>query len=380
MFHVKLSAIDISGVRNLSSVSISDFAQVNIFSGSNGAGKTSILEAIHILGLARSFRGSQLNPVIQYHQDACTVFGQLINDGQPPLAIGVKRAKRTGYKIRIAGQDEKSLVRLAETMPIQLINSSAYSLLEGGPKQRRQFIDWGVFHVEQSFYDAWRRMQRCLKQRNAVLRAGGSSSRVSQSLSAWDKELVEVSAIIDNARQRYFESFYPIFEAFLARLVDISDLSVSYSRGWDSDTALDEVLQQSMPRDLKRGFTHYGPHRADLKIRVNTLDAGQVLSRGQQKLVVCALRLAQCDLMVNTAKKKCLLLIDDLPAEIDAEHQAKLCKLLDSLDVQLFLTCVSADELIKQPWQKQQQLKVFHVKQGEAELLLDSESALERQL
>jgi DNA replication and repair protein RecF len=335
---VKLSELEISGVRNLSSVSIQDLAQINIFSGPNGAGKTSILEAIHILGLARSFRGTQLQPVIQYHQDTCTVFGKVLHDDEPALAVGVKRAKRGGFRIRIGGQDEKSLIRLAETLPIQLIDSSAYTLLEGGPKQRRQFMDWGVFHVEHSFYDSWRRMQRCLKQRNAALRSGKANKRT-----------------------------YPVFVGFLERLVDLPGLSVSYSRGWDAEKSLAEVLESSIDRDLRRGFTHYGPHRADIKLQINGLNAGQVLSRGQQKLVVCALRLAQCDLMVKSTQKKCVLLIDDLPAEIDASHQGKLCTLLDSLDIQLFMTCVVADDLVNQPWEKLKYLKVFQVLKGETE-------------
>ena len=361
---MKLSELEISGVRNLSSVSIQDLAQINIFSGPNGAGKTSILEAIHILGLARSFRGTQLQPVIQYHQDTCTVFGKVLHDDEPALAVGVKRAKRGGFRIRIGGQDEKSLIRLAETLPIQLIDSSAYTLLEGGPKQRRQFMDWGVFHVEHSFYDSWRRMQRCLKQRNAALRSGKANNRT---LSAWDQELIEASELVDKARLRYFDSFYPVFVGFLERLVDLPGLSVSYSRGWDAEKSLAEVLESSIDRDLRRGFTHYGPHRADIKLQINGLNAGQVLSRGQQKLVVCALRLAQCDLMVKSTQKKCVLLIDDLPAEIDASHQGKLCTLLDSLDIQLFMTCVVADDLVNQPWEKLKYLKVFQVLKGETE-------------
>lgn len=364
---MKLSGLEITGVRNLESVVIKDFAKVNIFSGANGAGKTSILEAIHILGLARSFRGTQLQPVIQYHQNTCTVFANVLKDGEPSIAVGVKRSRRGGHKIRIAGQDEKSLIRLAETLPIQLINSTAYSLLEGGPKQRRQFIDWGVFHVEHSFYDAWRRMQRCLKQRNAVLRTGRANK---QSLAAWNQELLEVSVLIDAVRKAYFSTFYPVFTDFLSRLTDLPDLDVSYSRGWDDESSLDDVLDNSLQRDIRRGFTHFGPHRADLKIEVNNISAGQVLSRGQQKLVVCAMRLAQCQLMVKSTQKKCVLLIDDLPAEIDSVHQAKLCQLLDSLDIQLFMTCVSADDLLNQPWLERNEIKVFHVKQGEAEELV----------
>lgn len=369
MFHVKLSRLEINGVRNLSSVALDELARVNVFYGSNGAGKTSVLEAINILGLARSFRGTQLQPVIQYKSPACTVFGQLIPvSGQAAVALGVKRSRRGGHKIRIAGNDEKSLVRLAEMLPIQLINATAYSLLEGGPKQRRQFLDWGVFHVEHGFYDAWRRMQRGLKQRNAVLRSGSANQ---QALAAWNQELSDVSTLIDEARQQYFESFVPVFRRFLGQLIDLPDLEMSYLRGWDSAQSLQQVFDSSFDRDLRRGFTHFGPHRADLRLTIHGLEAGQVLSRGQQKLVVCALRLAQTDLMVKTTGKKCILLVDDMPAEIDAFHQGNLCELLNSLDVQLFLTCVEANDLVHHGWNQPDVLKVFHVEQGAVEPVED---------
>ncbi|MEE3241270.1 MAG: DNA replication/repair protein RecF [Pseudomonadota bacterium] len=361
---MKLSSLAISGVRNIIDTRVADLGDVNIFTGLNGAGKTSVLEAVYILGLAKSFRGTQLQPVVNYLSNTCTVFGELepLDDAAQRVAIGVKRAKKGGHKIRVAGKDEKSLVRLAELLPLQLINSMSYLLLEGGPKQRRQFIDWGVFHVEQEFYSAWRRMQRSLKQRNGALRSGQANNTP---LAAWDNEFVEAALIVDAVRQRYFESFESIFYDFLTQLLPDSGLDFSYERGWTNDRCLEAVLKESKQRDLKRGFTHYGPHRADLKMTINGLNAGQVLSRGQQKLVVCALKLAQCQLMIRETSKECILLVDDLPAEIDHVHQAKLCRLLDGLNLQLFMTCVEAADLSNQPWSDKKNIALFELKKGE---------------
>ena len=239
---MKLSSLAISGVRNIIDTRVADLGDVNIFTGLNGAGKTSVLEAVYILGLAKSFRGTQLQPVVNYLSNTCTVFGELepLDDGAQRVAIGVKRAKKGGHKIRVAGKDEKSLVRLAELLPLQLINSMSYLLLEGGPKQRRQFIDWGVFHVEQEFYSAWRRMQRSLKQRNGALRSGQANNTP---LAAWDNEFVEAALIVDAVRQRYFESFESIFYDFLTQLLPDSGLDFSYERGWTNDQCLEAVLK-----------------------------------------------------------------------------------------------------------------------------------------
>lgn len=359
---MKLASLSVEGVRNLTSVSLESLARVNIFFGANGAGKTSLLEAIYLLGMARSFRGVQLQPVIQRKIAACTVFGRVETAAQSITAIGVKRSRSGQFRLRIAGQDEKSLARLAETLPLQLISSTAYSLLEGGPKPRRQFLDWGVFHVEHSFYAAWRRVQRSLKQRNRVLRSGRASPAA---LAPWNQELVEASAVVDSARAAYFHDFSIEFFSLLQQLLDLTDITLDYFRGWDHGCELASLLHEGEERDSRRGLTHYGPHRADLRLRVAGIDAGQVLSRGQQKLVVCALRLAQCRLLLRETEKKCVLLIDDLPAEIDAEHQRRLCAVLDSLDVQLFLTCVSPDPLLLSSWQQSGQPKLFYVEDGE---------------
>lgn len=361
---MKLLKLEIAGVRNLSSVSLDELSRVNVFYGDNGAGKTSVLEAIHILGLARSFRSTQLHPVIQYSADRCTVFGSVEpEDGAPAVSLGVERARRGGFRIRVDGQDEKALVKLADAFPIQLINANSYSLLEGGPKRRRQFMDWGVFHVEHRFYEMWKRLQRSVKQRNCLLR-GGKNTSSEQELAMWDRELSEVGEQIDAARQSYLEMFLPVFLQQLEKLVDVPGLTIEYLKGWDAKQDLAGALQDSRERDFRRGITHKGPHRSDLAIRVNGIDAGQVLSRGQQKLVVCALRLAQCRVLLESRQKKCVLLIDDLPAEIDLEHQARLCDLLYSLDMQLFMTCVSPESLLDLPWNIDEQFKLFHVEHG----------------
>lgn len=246
-------------------------------------------------------------------------------------------------------------------LPIQLINATSYQLLDAGPKQRRQFMDWGVFHVKHSFYGAWKKLQRCIKQRNAALRQKCPRSQ----LSLWDQELVQSAESLDLARREYFQLFLPLFSQVLEEVSDLRGISASYFRGWRDDVDLAQAIQDDFQRDSNRGITHSGPHRADLKITVNNLDAAQVLSRGQLKLVVCALRLAQSRLMQEHTGKRCVLLVDDLPAEVDQEHQWRLCEQFDRLDSQLFITCILPDSLAGFPWRSGKELTMFHVKHGQ---------------
>lgn len=145
---MSLSRVSVTAVRNLHPVTFSPSPRINILYGANGSGKTSVLEAVHLLGLARSFRSTRLTPVIQYEQLACTVFGQVELSEGGSSNLGISRDRQGEFTIRIDGQNARSAAQLAEILPLQLINPDSFRLLEGAPKIRRQFLDWGVFHVE----------------------------------------------------------------------------------------------------------------------------------------------------------------------------------------------------------------------------------------
>lgn len=357
---MSLSRITVTAVRNLHPVTFSPSPRINILYGANGSGKTSLLEAIHLLGLARSFRSQRLSPVIQHDQPACTMFGQVrLNDGYMSN-LGVSRNRQGELQIRIDGQNVRSAAHLAETLPLQLINPDSFRLLEGAPKIRRQFLDWGVFHVERRFLPAWQRLQKALRQRNSWLRHGRMDSA---SQAAWDHELCLASEEIDSYRRSYIQTLKPVFEKVLHELVELDGLTLSYYRGWDKERSLGEVLVASLLRDQQLGHTQAGPQRADLRLRLASHNAVDILSRGQQKLVVCALKIAQGHLVENARRGQCIYLVDDLPSELDEQHRRALCHLLEELNCQVFITCVDR-ELLRESWRTDTPVALFHVEQG----------------
>ncbi len=356
-----LTRLSVTGVRNLQPVTLHPSPRINLVHGANASGKTSLLEAIHLLGLARSFRTNKLQPVIQYQQTQCTVFAELLSDQNEKNQIGVQRSADSEFVIRINGQNVRSAAQLAKTLPLQLINPDSFRLLEGAPKQRRQFLDWGVFHVEHSFLPAWQRLQKSLKQRNSLLRRGRIDSLL---LAPWELELVQAAEQIDMYRQAYISRLKPVFEQVLGDMLTIDGLTLSYFRGWDKEKPLAAVLAQQFERDCQLGHTQAGPQRADLRVRVNGLNAVDVLSRGQQKLVVSALKIAQGYLLKQQyGPQSCVFLVDDLPSELDAHHRQALCRLLEQLDCQVFITCVELDQLIGL-WQHETPTRLFHVEHG----------------
>jgi len=357
---VELSKLQINGVRNLQQVKLQGLDKVNIFFGANGAGKTSILEAIHLLGMARSFRGKSVKPIISHGQPKCTVYGS-VGDASHKLSLGVQRSLEGGVQIRVAGKSVRSAAQLAEHLPLQTINADSFDLLTGAPQARRQYLDWGVFHVEHRFFHQWQRFQRCIKQRNNLLRHGKMSKI---EFAVWTKDLAAAGASLNEYRLDYFGQLEPRFQAVIGQLApELTGLQLHYRRGWDKTLEYAQALNASQGVDLDRGYTHVGPQRADIRVTIDARPAADVLSRGQQKLVVCALKLAQGQLMAGLGNSVCTYLLDDLSAELDKHHCKLVCALLSSMEVQVFATCIEEEDL-RSVWPSEGGMQVFHVEHG----------------
>ena len=355
---MQLQRLGIQHLRNLNA-DISGLSRINVFYGANGSGKTSVLEAVHLLGLGRSFRSVSARSVIAYEQAKLSVFASLLlKDRQTRL--GVSRTREGGWQMRCDGEPVKALAEVAREMPLLLVNSETFSLLEGAPKQRRQYLDWGVFHVEPAFYGAWKTAIRCLKQRNKLLRHDKISR---DELSAWDVALGDAAGQIQACRQRYWEALQPTLLETCQELGVLPDLTMRYVPGWDVQQSYRAVLEQQFERDRSQRQTVSGPHRADLVFRLKSLPAADTLSRGQKKAAILALRLAQAQDLAQRGVRPPLLLLDDLPAELDAKALSRVVEWLEKHENQSLITTVSPDPLVA-AITKTDDVRWFHVEHG----------------
>jgi len=357
-FSVTIHRLHITQFRNLDQVSLEPSPHVNIIHGKNGSGKTNILEAIFFLTHGRSYKASKNASLVQRESAFATVFA---NIGDSQLPVGIQRDASGSTEVRIAGEAVTAISELASLVPLQFIHSEAFQILEGSPKYRRQFIDWGVFHVEHAFISAWRNTQKALKNRNTLLRSGRMDAN---ELASWNQEFVSNANLVDQARSRYLEGFKQNFNELIDQFSDLPKIDISYSRGWDKTKTLDEVLADSLIRDKKSGFTHSGPQRADIRVRVDKENVSDILSRGQQKMVVSAMKLAQGHYLIKSKQqKRCIYLLDDLPAELDSEHLLKICRVLEAMDAQVFISCIDP-KVLEDCWEDKQKVKMFHVEHG----------------
>lgn len=357
-----LRTLRVQGFRNLTNVELSCSGRLNILYGENGSGKTSILEAIHALATGKSFRNARWDSLIAYEESSALVVSELATGSVVGVQRHRKKADGTDV-LRLNGETERNWDRVAALLPVLALDANAFSLIEGGPANRRRFLDWGVFHVEPGFLQSWRRAQRSLAQRNKLLKM---SAVRDASVKGWEREFVSASLQVDQYRTTYLSGLLQRIESVYASLAGERrlDLLLNYDRGWESGAELAELLRDGWSRDQRYGATQHGPHRADISVRVSGQRAVDVLSRGQLKLLVAAMKIAQAELLQEVFNKNVVFLLDDLAAELDKQSLTAVLAYLQSGANQLFVTAIEAESLTGSLGDTGGQYAAFHVKRG----------------
>lgn len=358
---MSITSLRISNFRNLAEVKLTVCHDgLNILYGNNGSGKTSLLEAIYYLGLGRSFRTSTFSRLIRHTTDRFCIFSQVVSDSQCLTPIGIERSTTGAPKLRVAEKDALH-VEAAYYLPIRLINSQSYNIFESGPIFRRKYLDWGLFYQSEKFLSYWQQYERVLKQRNILLR----DRHPKRELDVWTNELLKYGMILDELRRDYVEALTPLILEIVKELLTIPPLQFCYQSGWGVEKDYTSVLTESYYDEIRAGHTLFGPHRADLDISINHMPVKHFLSRGQQKLLICAMIIAQGKLLAKQTNKSLIYLVDDLPAELDLASRKKLISILSRQQTQIFITSIESRTICELLDDKSEvPVKVFHVEHG----------------
>ena len=352
---MQLTRLRLTDFRCFEALEINPGPGVNVITGDNASGKTSLLEALYILGRGQSFRHATARPAVREGQTAFTVHGLIRSGEQRSRQLAVQRDRR-GMHYRCDGNPSTTRLDLVNAFPLQLIDPNLHRLLEQGPRYRRHFLDWGVFHVEQAFFPAWHRYRRALRQRNRALKARWAKKDVI----AWDAELVHNAEIVDACRRAYIEDIRRYMPAQAERLLGEATIAIDYEPGWRHDEGFGAALAAGLDQDQRMGFTQRGPHRADLRISVAETTARDWVSRGQQKVLTAALLIVQARLLHLRRGVQPILLVDDLAAELGPQYRDGLAAEIAGLGGQCFVTFLEA-ALVPAALTPR---RLFHVEQG----------------
>ena len=350
--------LEITNVRNIGSARIELDNRVNLLVGPNGAGKTSALEAIHLLIRGRSFRTSRVEAVIRNGEDSMTIGANLGDERLGSTWLGYSRSRGGRVEVRRDGRSVGQISSVAALVPVQLFLPDLPELVFGPPSGRRQWLDWGAFHVKPDYVGTLRSYLRALRSRNSVLRGGDL-----RTLDAWTSQVAELGESVAAVRREYFGGVKNDIHACLSAMSPGLEVELGYVEGWRGGN-LAESLGQNVDRDVKLGATQAGPHRADVAIRCAEETASTVLSRGQGKAVATAMRTGQARDLASGGGRT-LFLIDDLGAELDEGHSERLYALLEDMECQIVATTTrgEAGEGLMKPGPG----ATFHVKQGSFE-------------
>jgi DNA replication and repair protein RecF len=360
---MQLQQLHIRNFRNLENTQLIPVQGVNLIIGNNASGKTSLLEAIYYLSHVRSFRTQHISDLILRQKPYLQLVASIESADRNIIPFGIRRS-RNKSEIRVNRQPVKRVSDIAAQFPVLAIHPDSYKLITSGAANRRQYLDWGVFHVEHAFFKAWQRFKKALQQRNAALK----TKQKLDVCQLWNKEICTTANYIDQLRQQYIDNLTPYLKTLNDTFFKNDSVDIEYKRGWGSDAELSDLLNDNLYKDRLKGYTAYGPQRAELSIKVNGQSAQTCISRGQQKTLVALMRLAQAQHFTEVTGKTCVLLYDDLAAELDKDHRGLILNVLSEMNIQLFLTAIEENQIDLSAWKIK---KMFHVEHGQ---LIDNKS------
>lgn len=334
-------------VRNLERVAIEPSPRLNVISGNNGHGKTSLLEAIYLLATTRSFRTAKLAEVVRHGEKVASVRGTFSERwGEATLrreqSVGLDRGRRA---VRLDGEAPSSLSYYATRSPVVVFDPQQMTLSTGPAAERRTLLDRVTLFTEAGVAVHRARYARALRERQRLLTTRPGAAR---ELDAYERLLAEHGAVITAARRRACERLEDAMRrAFAAIAAPDLTLAVAYEPAGteDVDVAI-AGYRDDRARDAQRRRTQIGPHRDDLGLAIGGHPARVVASQGQHRAITLALKLAELHCIAAARGLLPILLLDDVSSELDPERSAALFAHLAESESQIFLTTTRRDLIV----------------------------------
>lgn len=329
MQDVVLDRLNLVHFKNHEQAEFAFSPKLNALVGANGSGKTSVLDAVHLLCMTRSYFHSSDAHCIQFDAPFMVVQGAFRGETMPtPVYCGLKRGEKKVFKA-----DDADYPRLSEHLgrfPVVMISPGDHVLLHGGSEARRKFMDSVIAQSDRAYLEALQAYQRALKQRNALLKYfAANRSFQPDMLEIYDHQLGELAPVLHQARTRFAAQFAPMLQDAYAAISGRNEtVALTYESALDGQT-MAELLAERLPKDRVLQFTSAGPHREDLDFTIHGHPLQRVGSQGQQKSFLIALKLAAFAVLHQVLGRKPILLLDDVFDKLDAQRVEGLIRMVN---------------------------------------------------
>jgi len=352
---MQMDWLQIKQFRNLASIEFSPGPRLNFFVGRNASGKTAILEAIFLLSRGKSFRTPRIQDVIQHDQKSLLVFSRIKHEQEGVISTGIEKSYGQ-TTIKYNGNKIKTVSEQSRGVPVILINQDSQTLLTGGPKERRHWLDWAMFHVEPDYLDVWKVYMKSLRHRNMLLKRGVKKRELYR---AWEQAMIESGRYLVEKRRAFLCGLEAALNPTVLQVFS-RQVSVCMSSDWPENILENDAFSHSWEVDQKNGYTRQGAHNIDVRFLISDKNLAGFFSRGQIKLFICLLMIAQAKVLAEKTGVKPLLLLDDYRAELDEPACIFLLETLVAAETQALLTNTEEQNTIN----NKDLQKTFHVERG----------------
>ncbi len=347
---MRITSIQLQGFRNYEDADIRPCEGITVFTGNNAQGKTNILEAVYLSCTGRSHRTVHDKEMIKTGHDFARVKVEARrNDGMHDVEIALSQLGRR--KIKVAGNAVSRSGDMLGHITGVLFAPEDLRMVKDGPAERRRFVDMELSQLRPKYYYALQRYARALKQRGALLKEAAMNPQTLSMIDMFDEQLAESGALIMDMRRDFINKL-SVKAGEVHRHVSggLEKLSVEYCPSVQSEetgeklqNAIYETLNRARAIDLKRMITSIGPHRDDVRMNLNGMDARAYGSQGQIRTCALSMKLSELKIMTEESGEAPVLMLDDVMSELDPGRRRMLLNMLSG--VQTFVTCTDIEDL-----------------------------------
>ena len=355
-----LEKLSLINYKNIQEATLDLSPKINCMIGSNGVGKTNVLDAVYFLSFCHSASNPIDSTIIRHGEDFLMLEGKY---GEVTISCGMKRGTKKHFR-----RDKKEYRRLSEhigLIPLVMVSPSDTLLIDGGSEERRRLMDMVISQYDHTYMESVNRYNKALQQRNTMLKQEAEPNP--EVISLWEEQMAVEGERIYQRRDAFVRELTPIFQRYYERISgNREQVAIEYISHCQRGPLL-EVIQRDRAKDRIMGYSLHGVHRDDLVFTLGGHPIRHEGSQGQHKTFVVALKLAQFDFLRRTnGGNTPILLLDDIFDKLDASRVEQIVTLVASEEFgQIFITDTNRSHLDQILAASSHDYKIFHVDNGE---------------